>query len=86
MVFEQRRLYEGARLIGSLFGEYFGASLGTGDFDGDGRDDLAVGAPHWGDVDFGRVYIYQSSTGVSTSCLYFKLLFRLNFHPQRMFL
>lgn len=50
---------------GTVIGEYFGASLATGDFDGDGRDDLAVGAPHWGEVDFGRVYIYHSENHVS---------------------
>jgi FG-GAP repeat len=29
-----------------LEGAYFGAALACGDFDGNGVDDLAVGAPH----------------------------------------
>ncbi|XP_012252544.2 integrin alpha-PS5-like [Athalia rosae] len=48
------------RIEGSNLGEYFGASLTSGDFNGDGYDDLAVGAPHWGEVDYGRVYTFYS--------------------------
>ena len=39
-------------------GSYFGYSVACGDFDGDGLDDLAVGAPwytiHWGGGDGAR--------------------------------
>ncbi|XP_011151181.1 integrin alpha-PS3 [Harpegnathos saltator] len=46
-----------ANLRGTDIGEYFGASLTTGDLNKDGLDDLVVGAPHWKN-DNGRVYIY----------------------------
>ena len=55
----------------------FGGSLSSGDFNGDGKDDLAIGAPGEnipgdvaGDVilDVGKVHvIYGSSSGLSTS-------------------
>lgn len=38
-------------------GEFFGASLATGDLNNDGLDDLVVGAPLWGN-DNGKVYVY----------------------------
>ena len=47
---------------GETFGEYFGAAICVMDVNGDGYDDVLVGAPrfsrteHW---DQGRVYIYQ---------------------------
>lgn len=55
------------QIHGTVLGEYFGASLATGDFDNDGYDDLAIGAPHWGDVDVGRVYTYHTKGEVSIS-------------------
>lgn len=44
-------------------GESFGRAIaGVGDLDGDGYEDLAVGAPNWNEdyptLSFGRVYIY----------------------------
>jgi hypothetical protein len=46
-------------LQGEQVGEYFGAALASGDIDGDGLDDLVVGAPLYSNVkDEGRVTIY----------------------------
>ncbi|XP_011705683.1 PREDICTED: integrin alpha-PS5-like, partial [Wasmannia auropunctata] len=47
-------------LCGSEIGEFFGASLASGDLNNDGLDDLVVGAPHWGN-DNGRVHVYLGS-------------------------
>jgi hypothetical protein len=50
---------------------YFGDALAAGDFDGDGRDELAVGAPLYDNVvslvpieNSGRVFVYDLSGGV----------------------
>jgi len=48
---------------GSDIGEFFGASLATGDLNKDGLHDLVVGAPHWGN-DNGRVHVYLGSPKV----------------------
>lgn len=49
------------------YGVAFGATLATGDFDGDGRDDLAVGAPQTGQR-WGAVVAYMGSDlGLDTS-------------------
>ncbi len=53
--------------------EAFGSSLAAADFNGDGRDDIAIGTPEDGDVllnndDFGVVNImYGSGGGITTS-------------------
>lgn len=51
-------------LRGSGIGEYFGASLATGDLNQDGLDDLVIGAPHWKN-DNGRVHIYLGTSEVN---------------------
>ncbi|MFN7145219.1 MAG: putative metal-binding motif-containing protein, partial [Myxococcota bacterium] len=51
--------------------DFFGGSCGTGDFDGDGDADLAVGAPHHDAsstvASSGRVYVYTDATRSGTS-------------------
>ncbi|XP_032790843.2 integrin alpha-5 [Daphnia magna] len=58
-----------ASLLGSQPGEHFGASLAVSDINGDGRDDIIVGAPHYTDyestdlkVEIGAVYIYYQTS------------------------
>ncbi len=51
-------------------GEELGAALATGDFDADGRDDLAIGVPNHdgGTSEEGRVLVlYGSSSGITTA-------------------
>jgi len=47
---------------GSSFGH---AATGVGDVDGDGFDDVAVGAPEFGPTDEGKVYLYRGGAPVS---------------------
>eukprot|EP00096_Caligus_rogercresseyi_P015942 TRINITY_DN844_c0_g1_i1.p1 TRINITY_DN844_c0_g1~~TRINITY_DN844_c0_g1_i1.p1 ORF type:complete len:1372 (-),score=393.45 TRINITY_DN844_c0_g1_i1:381-4496(-) len=55
-------------LTGDQIGAYFGYSVASGDFNGDGRDDLAIGAPMWtnyrsiGEFEVGRAYIVYQNT------------------------
>ncbi|MGH3344776.1 MAG: N-acetylmuramoyl-L-alanine amidase [Carbonactinosporaceae bacterium] len=44
-------------------GDQFGAALAAGDFNGDGRDELAVGAPGSGLAADGSVVVYPGSAG-----------------------
>ena len=49
-------------VIGGQAGDRFGAALAVGDFDDDGLDDLAVGAPYWEEgsrTDHGAVFTYS---------------------------
>ena len=49
---------------GNASNDHFGAALAVGDFDGDGNDDLAIGAPDKDDLsatDSGRVYLLFGS-------------------------
>jgi hypothetical protein len=51
-------------------GDRFGSALAAGDFDGDGYDDLAIGAPGTtvnGKTGAGAVFVFYSSVGVFSS-------------------
>ncbi|KOX74851.1 Integrin alpha-8 [Melipona quadrifasciata] len=48
-------------LIGEQHGEYFGAALSSCNLNGDDKDELIVGAPHWSkNIDEGRIYIFTA--------------------------
>jgi hypothetical protein len=51
-------------LEGKQTGEYFGAALCVLDVNGDGLDDILVGAPHYGrdkTWDQGRIYVFLTT-------------------------
>jgi len=59
-------------LTGEQLGSYFGYALCVSDLDGDGRDDLVVGAPLFTNFtknkehyETGRIYVYYQSLQVS---------------------
>ncbi|MEZ4238754.1 MAG: FG-GAP-like repeat-containing protein [Myxococcota bacterium] len=56
-----------AVLVGEASGDFFGYALATVDIDGDGDQDLVVGAPQH-DVTRGRVYLYEGGPdGIATT-------------------
>lgn len=66
-------------LTGDQFAAYFGYSICTSDVDGDGSDDLIVGAPMYSDFksqkneyETGRVYVYyqgsEPCTQLNSTC------------------
>jgi hypothetical protein len=58
---DESRLEVISELEGKQVGEYFGAAVSVMDVNGDGVDDILVGAPHYGAKrtwDQGRLYVY----------------------------
>lgn len=62
----KHRLQKVDQLSGIQIGEYFGASIAVVDINGDSRDDLIVGSPHYFDSNGkeGKVYLYYGTTVV----------------------
>ncbi|XP_021931323.1 integrin alpha-PS3-like isoform X2 [Zootermopsis nevadensis] len=61
---DEYRLEVIGKLKGKQVGEYFGAAVCTVDVNGDGLDDILVGAPHYGDKktwDRGRLYVHLAT-------------------------
>ena len=71
-------------ITGDQIGAYFGYSLASGDLDGDGRDDVIIGAPMWtnyeimGKYETGRVYVVYQGDQVTTISVASKLKIRAN--------
>ncbi|XP_012258372.2 integrin alpha-PS3-like isoform X2 [Athalia rosae] len=54
---------DNASFDGNQVGEYFGSALASCDVDGNGRDELLVGAPQWTKhVDEGRIYVFRTNS------------------------
>jgi hypothetical protein len=78
---EEHRLEVVQELKGEQSGEYFGAALCVVDVNGDGLDDILVGAPrHAGKTwDQGQLYVHLTSVIPTKSSVYF--LFPVLFCP-----
>ena len=59
-------------LTGDQIGSYFGYSVASGDLNGDGLDDVIIGAPMWtnyqtmGKFETGKVFVAYQNQNVST--------------------
>jgi len=55
-------------ITGEALEDQFGSTLAVGDVDGDGRDDLLVGAPSndYYEYDGGRVYVFRGGAGFAS--------------------
>jgi hypothetical protein len=51
-----------ASWTGESAGDSFGTQIQTGDFDGDGTDDLLIAAPNYGSTDEGAAYVIYGGT------------------------
>ena len=66
-----QRLLQLNNLTGTQLGSYFGAALAVLDVNGDGFDDVAIGAPlytqpgHGENYETGRVYVVYQTSNVS---------------------
>ena len=76
-------------LTGDQIGAYFGYSIATCDINGDGLDDILIGAPMWtdftamGKFETGRVYVVYQDKNVSFDII-FHFSYNLSLKPKSL--